>query len=385
MTITYILLSPTFGMHQYTADLANRAVEDSRSKMEDCGGASLVTTSELPRDRYSPAVQVYTPLNGRTTGFGREGLDIAAYRRLQSSIFKLQPVLIHFTGVHAWNLPLVYALRRRGIPVIHTLHDLDPHTGVRFPALIRLWNRLILASGAHILVHGRCYQERLLAQGLPPTRVTATPLLHGFWSYDIECQLRRPPGFEAAPTHPRSVIFFGRLEAYKGIDTLLAAWALLNTHPAWPYRLILAGALGSGVGAPALPAGVELRNRRVPDEEGVDLFRAASLLVLPYRDATQSALIAAAYRFGLPVIVTRSGALPESVVEGQTGWVVPPNDPAALAAALADALSDLDRLRAFGMAGRAWFVRQRQLEEERLSALYLAQTGAGQFYPQSAQ
>jgi len=397
MPIVYLLLSPTFGMHQYTADLANRTA-DSRFKIQDSRPetpppavqgmeaglrAIVVTTTAYPRDRYSAAVQIHTPINGRTTGFGREGLDLAAYRHLQSVIFNLQSPtfnlqssIFHFTGVHAWNLPLVYALRRRGASVIHTLHDLDPHAGVRFAGLIRLWNRLILASGCRILVHGRRYRERLLAQGLPPSRVTFAPLLHGFWSYEAENQAAAAlPQFP--PAQPRQVIFFGRLERYKGIDTLFAAWALLSAgqvdaDPAWPHRLILAGSVAHDLALPALPAGVELRDRRIPDAEGIELFRSAALLVLPYRDATQSALVATAYRFGVPVIVTRTGALPEAVIEGETGWVIPPNDPPALAHALREALSDSNRLAAMGAAGRAWFDQQRRYEEEALSTLYLA-------------
>ena len=229
MPIVYVLLSPTFGMHQYTADLANRTA-DSRfetsppdvQKMEDGLRATVVTTTAFPRDRYSPAVQIHTPISGRTTGFGREGLDLVAYRRLQSVIFNLQSstsrsqsTIFHFTGVHAWNLPLVYALRRRGAPVIHTLHDLDPHAGVRFAGLIRLWNRLILASGCRILVHGRRYRDRLLAQGLPPGRVTFAPLLHGFWGYAAEYQAAAART-QFSPAQPRHVIFFGRLAWYKG-------------------------------------------------------------------------------------------------------------------------------------------------------------------------
>jgi len=82
--------------------------------------------------------------------------------------------------------------------------------------------------------------------------------------------------------------------------------------------------------------------------------------------------VATAYRFGVPVIVTRTGALPEAVIEGETGWVIPPNDPPALAHALREALSDSDRLAAMGAAGRAWFDQQRRHEEEVLSTLYLA-------------
>jgi len=81
------------------------------------------------------------------------------------------------------------------------------------------------------------------------------------------------------------------------------------------------------------------------------LFRSACLLVLPYRDATQSALVAAAYTFGLPVIVTDTGALAEYVVEGETGWIVPPGDARALASALRAALADPGRLSAMGLAG----------------------------------
>jgi glycosyltransferase involved in cell wall biosynthesis len=55
-----------------------------------------------------------------------------------------------------------------------------------------------------------------------------------------------------------------------------------------------------------LPGNIELRNRQIQDDEAVDLFHRCSLVVLPYVDATQSALIAAAYFFGKPVIVTRA-------------------------------------------------------------------------------
>ena len=96
---------------------------------------------------------------------------------------------------------------------------------------------------------------------------------------------------------------------------------------------------------------MDRRDRRVLDDEAIDLFRRCSVLVLPYIGATQSALIAAAYSFGMPVIVSDSGALAEYVVPGETGWVVPEGDSAALAAALREALSDPERTRADGRRG----------------------------------
>ena len=385
MSLTYVLLSPTFGMHQYTADLANRTVRGDGAEGPAGGQAvRVVTTASAPQDRYRPEVVLRMPVRTKGTGFSGEGLDVNVYRRAQAEIVQnasdcrdSRAAVVHFTGVHLWNVGLVCGLRRRGVRVIHTLHDLAPHSGVHRGALIRLWNRLIIASGAEILVHGQCYRKQLLAEGVPGARVTYAPLLHGFWSAEAEARLQAGELHPARFEHKSDplVIFFGRLEWYKGIDTLLTAWTRLGQveggrpGPEAP-RLILAGRLADGLTLPALPPRVELRDRRIDDDEALELFRRASLLVLPYRDATQTALIAAAARLGVPSLVTRTGALPEYVSEGLTGWVIPPEDPGALAAALYRALCDLTCLCQVGQAARAWYEKARQEEAATLAGLY---------------
>jgi glycosyltransferase involved in cell wall biosynthesis len=81
---------------------------------------------------------------------------------------------------------------------------------------------------------------------------------------------------------------------------------------------------------------VRLLARYVPDAEVEALFKAADVVVLPYRSATQSGVTHVAYALGLPVITTRVGGLAETVVPGETGLVVPPEDPPALAEAIVD-------------------------------------------------
>jgi glycosyltransferase involved in cell wall biosynthesis len=63
-------------------------------------------------------------------------------------------------------------------------------------------------------------------------------------------------------------------------------------------------------------------------------MQTAAVVVLPYRSATQSAVVQVAFGHGKPVITTNVGGLAEAVVDGRTGLVVPPADPAALAAAI---------------------------------------------------
>ena len=55
------------------------------------------------------------------------------------------------------------------IPVVHTLHDLDPHVGTRFGFLLKSWNQMVANGAHHLLVHGQIYRERLIAAGLPAT------------------------------------------------------------------------------------------------------------------------------------------------------------------------------------------------------------------------
>jgi glycosyltransferase involved in cell wall biosynthesis len=77
-----------------------------------------------------------------------------------------------------------------------------------------------------------------------------------------------------------------------------------------------------------------LVDRYVANEEVEKYFRAADVGILPYESATQSGIIQIAHDFGLPVITTNVGGLPEVVRHETTGFLVPPGDPKALADAV---------------------------------------------------
>jgi glycosyltransferase involved in cell wall biosynthesis len=361
MRICYVLLSPTFGMHQYTADLANRMIQSGYD-------VHLVTTARYPAHRYLPAVTVHTPVDTRSSGFSSDALRPGAIRRMARVIEELRPDVVHMTGPHIWSIPLLRAMRRAGIPVVHTLHDLDPHEGLLYGLLLRAWNRGVLRLADHVLVHGIRYRERLLGMGIPAERLTCTPLLFLFlghtWLGEVE---HLAQGVRYEPW----VLFFGRLERYKGVDHLLTAWAMTNGCETGDPHLVLAGPGDlARVWSDPLPPRVEVHDHLIEDDEALELFRRCGLLVLPYIGATQSSNIASAYFFRKPVIAAPSGALEEYVEHGQTGWVVDPRHPPSLARCFSAALSDMDRLARMGASGRAWYDARRDAEEAVLRRMY---------------
>jgi D-inositol-3-phosphate glycosyltransferase len=133
------------------------------------------------------------------------------------------------------------------------------------------------------------------------------------------------------------ILFFGRIAAYKGLEFLVDAYRELASASG-SYRLIIAGRpdndskqycaeIQEKIKHANLGARVIQAIEFVPDAETEVYFKAADVLVLPYRDIYQSGVLFLAYSFGLPVVATNVGGLSEEIVEGKTGFVCHPDDP----------------------------------------------------------
>jgi glycosyltransferase involved in cell wall biosynthesis len=166
---------------------------------------------------------------------------------------------------------------------------------------------------------------------------------------------------EEAPESAGYFLFVGRLRIRKGVEVLLAA---MQTLPG--ARLLIAGdgehrealerraaELGFGPGGPAVRFLGRCGAGRVRG-----LLRGARALVVPSIYEGMPLVVLEAMEAGLPVIASRVSGIPEVVADGQTGWLVPPEDPERLAGALAAALADPDEARRRGEAGR------RRVEDE---------------------
>ncbi len=197
-------------------------------------------------------------------------------------------------------------------------------------------------------MHGRALKEILVQNyRVPDRKVHVIPI--------GEHEVTPFTKFEEEGLEPEGhrILFFGRIHRYKGLECLIRAEPLI-TREIPDARIVVAGTGEDFSRYAAMMAGrdaFEVHNYRIPYEEGARLFQQASVVALPYIEASQSGVIPTAYGFKRPVVATRVGGLPEIVDDGRTGYVVPPRDPAALASALVSLLKDPAACRRMGEAG----------------------------------
>lgn len=157
---------------------------------------------------------------------------------------------------------------------------------------------------------------------------------------------------------PPRALLFGTLTRYKGIDLLLDAWPMVREVVTNAQLVIAGGPVGDLDlrdlrRRAAQSEGVSLRVGYLPIPAIAPLVGSARLFVAPYHRSNASGTVRLAQTLGRPVIVTDVGDLAESVVDGQSGLVIPPNDPHALAHGLIRLLQDPALADRLGEAGRS--------------------------------
>jgi glycosyltransferase involved in cell wall biosynthesis len=217
--------------------------------------------------------------------------------------------------------------RRRDMHVRFVCHNIADHETARWKSALA---RLAWRQGHSFLVHSAT-DEALLRARLPD----AVTLRHALPCFDQYPDPRR-----SLPRRARlELLFFGFVRPYKGLDVLLDAMRLLKEES---VHLTVAGELWSRPEAVArrlhalgIEGRVDLVPRYLSDAEVAEVFARADAVVLPYRSGSNSGVVPLAYRYGKPVVVTRVGGLAEAVVDGETGFVVPPDSADALARTIA--------------------------------------------------
>jgi len=284
------------------------------------------------RSQYDPSPPTYPDLD---TNYWLIPWWPPSWWRVQRAWAVRQPQVV----IIQWWVPfmapmtvgLARAARNTSARVVMLCHNVLPHERAGLDAWLSRW---ALSHADRLVVHSTRDQAQA-QQLLPaiPSRVVALPSYGALKSQGwTRGQARAYLGMDGP-----IALFFGLVRPYKGLMDLLEAMAnvpvnihLLVVGEVWgsiePYQ--------SRVAALNLKQRVSFINRYVTNEEANIYFAAADVVILPYREATGSAVLQLAFGLGVPVIATRAGGMDEAVEDGKTGFLVEPADVRGLAKAI---------------------------------------------------
>ena len=286
---------------------------------------SLSRDAELLRSAAAPPCDLPVGTYGGMASFAVRlaTLPIAA-PRLARRIAALRADMAVCAMPGPLDLLMAAALRRLRIPFVVLVHDADIHPGDGLPLQMRL-QRALCRRAAAVGALTAHVGDRLRAQGLAGT--PGRPLLSlSLPPVDFDVPSRVPDG-------TLRLLSFGRLLPYKGLDLLAEALAMIGPRPAVAVRVVGSGPESATLDALRALPGVTVENRWVPEDEIGALLGWSDALVLPYREASQSGVAAAAIAAGRRVLATRVGGLAEQLT-GTPGVLLCEPDVASLAAGL---------------------------------------------------
>ena len=249
-----------------------------------------------------------------------------------------------------WSLPLApiymtlcmcFKLRKK--PVVLTVHNVMPHERSR---LYKTVSAVLFRLGNHFIVHTERNRQQLMAQyGVSPQRISV--IAHGPLEFFTAADKDRKAFRQelGVSENEKMLLCWGAIRPYKGLDTMLTAFAkILERLP--NTRLVIAGKCWESwsryqslIDQLHIGERLILHLRYVPAGEAAGYFVAADLVLLPYHHFdSQSGVGAAAVAFKKPLIVSDTGGLPDFVRNRR--WVVPPGNSDVLADVITDCLSD---------------------------------------------
>lgn len=272
----------------------------------------------------------------------RDAGAIGELVRLRERRRSFRPDVVHVQQAVGNDPRLVAVAGLRPGRYAVTVHDVQLHPGDATPPWVLLEaDRRLARHAGLVFVHAEALVGEV--REWSGTRAPVEVVPHG----------AHVPPAQPLPERP-TVLAFGRMSAYKGIDVLLDAAATLWKRVP-EARVVLSGE-GELPAHPALEdARVEVRNEHVPEREIPALFADCTCAVLPYVEASQSGVGSRAKGYGRGLVVSDVGGLPE-LAAGGAGLVVPPRDPVALGEALASVLEDGQVAERLGAAARATLV-----------------------------
>jgi len=261
------------------------------------------------------------------------------FSKLANNIRSFKPDVVYYPMLHYWAPILNKFLK--SVPKIVTVHDVKPHKGEE-SRVFQWMTHTSIRQADKVVILSEVFRKDLENMGIDSNSIVVIP--HGEFSYYTQLG-----GMTGTAKMGRTILFFGRIHEYKGIGVLLEAFKRIKDEVP-DAKLILAGSgdIGPYKNLLAGLKDVEIVNRWIPDNEVAQYFQVADLVVVPYIDASQSGVIPLAYSFGLPVVASRIGGIPEQVDDGKTGFLVEPGNAEVLAEKCTFLLMNRELLKEMG-------------------------------------
>ena len=245
--------------------------------------------------------------------------------RVGRQLCKLRPDIVlmkYWTPFMAPCFGSIARLARRNghTRVICQIDNVEPH---EHHLTDKMFNRYYLRSVDGFIYMSEQVHGELKAYTQAPALFSPHPMFEHFGERKERTEACNALGIDP---NTRYALFFGLIRDYKGLDTLIEAWAKFRRKG---HKLLIAGEFYASrdkyinlIQHLGLQDDIILHDHFIPDSEVANYFSAADCVVLPYKTATQSGVTQIAYNFRTPIIVTNVGGLKEIVPDGVVGYVV---------------------------------------------------------------
>lgn len=334
MRIAYLSTFYPFrgGIAQFNADLREELARQHEVK-------AFTFTRQYPSFLFPGKTQYVTPQDKAKVVDSEAILDTAnpfSWLSAARKIADWKPDLLIMKYWMSYLAPslgtVARILHRKGIPSITILDNVIPHESRFFDKPFSRWF-LRQNSGCVAMSEAVLKDMRSLTPD-KPCILQPHPLYDHFGAGMDKRAARAQLGIDA---DRRTLLFFGLIRDYKGLDLLIDTMPLLEAD----FQLVIAGeSYGSfepyarQIAASPCADRIHVFNRYIGDEEVPAFFSAADLCVLPYRSATQSGITAISLHFDLPLVATPVGGLAESIEKPGIGTMAENISADALARAI---------------------------------------------------
>ena len=231
-------------------------------------------------------------------GIEKKTFDLHTLYSIIRRIKKEKFDAIYFESLHVWNVAIMLALGKK-VHKYQVIHEVIPHEGDSQVRGVDFMNKVICKTADTIVLRNQKYVQDMIDQyKVDPSRVKYLEL----W--------RRYPKY-TKPVHSGHVLFFGRINPYKGADNLLE---IVRLCPEISFDVVgrVDPQMEQVVEKLSKEKNVHLSTGYVPDDEMREAFIGCDWAIVPYNSASQSGIIIDAYKYSRPVIAFKVGAIAEN-------------------------------------------------------------------------